>query len=140
MLEFDSDGLIATNITHDTVSIEGASDSMVPPLSFDTMFGFVTLFDDFSDDNNDKSIFKYLSVSQHFPLIAPPAPAAHVCNVNDMGDTEYPLGGQSESNFDTEDKKVTPISNTTELIDLVYQISPRRLGLALPYLLMRGLN
>ena len=93
MLEFDGDGLVATNITHDTVSVEGASDSMDQPLSFDTMFGFVTRFDDFSDDNNDMSIFEYLLVSQHFPLIAPPAPAAHVCDVNDMGDTNDPLSG-----------------------------------------------
>ena len=77
MLEFDGDGLVATDITHDTVSIEGASDSMVPPLSFDTMSGFVTRFDDFSNDNNDMSIFEYLPVLQHFPFIAPPAPVAH---------------------------------------------------------------
>ena len=44
MLEFDGDGLVATDITHDIVSIEGASDSVDPPLSFDTMFGFVTCF------------------------------------------------------------------------------------------------
>ena len=91
MLEFDGDGLVATNITHDNVSVEGASDSMDPPLSFDTMSGFVTRFDDFYDDNNYMSIFKYLLVSHHFPLIAPPAPAAHVCDVNDMGDTDDPL-------------------------------------------------
>ena len=52
-----------------------------------------------------------------------------------MGDTDDPLGGKSESNSDTEDRKVTPISGNTELIDLVYQISPGRLGLALPYCL-----
>ena len=95
MLKFDGDGLVATNITHDIVSVEGASDSVDPPLSFDTMSGFVTRFDDFSDDNNDISIFEYLPVSHHFPLIAPPAPAARVCDVNDIGDTNDPLGGQS---------------------------------------------
>ena len=117
MLEFDNDGLVATNITHDTVSVEGASDSVDPPFSFDTMSGFVTRFDDFSDDNNDMSIFKNLPVSHHFPLIAPPAPAAHVYDVNDMGDTDDPLGGQSESNYDTEDMKVTLVYDSTEWID-----------------------
>ena len=63
MLEFDDDGLVATDITHDTVSVEGASDSVDPPLSFDTMSGFVTRFDDISDGNNDMSIFEYLLVS-----------------------------------------------------------------------------
>ena len=117
MLEFDDDGLVATDITHDTVSVEGASDSVDPPLSFDTMSGFVTRFDDISDGNNDMSIFEYSLVSQHFPLIAPPASAAHVYDVNDMGDTNDPLGGQSGSNYDTEDKKVTLVSDSTEWID-----------------------
>ena len=62
MLEFDGDGLVATNITHDTLSIEGASDFVDPPLSFDTMSRFVTCFDNFSNGNNDMSIFEYLLV------------------------------------------------------------------------------
>ena len=113
MLEFDDDGLVTTDITHETVSVEGASDSVDPPLSFDTMSGFVTRFDDISYGNNDMSIFEYSLVSQHFPLIAPPAPAAHVYDVNDMRDTDDPLGGQSESNYDTEDRKVTLVSDST---------------------------
>ena len=133
MLEFDGDGLVATDITHDTVSIEGASDSVDPPLSFDTMSGFVTRFDDISDGNNDMSIFEYLLMSQHFPLIAPPVPIAHVCDVDDVGDTDDPLGGKSESNFDTKDKKVTPISSSTELIDfgVPYQPKEIRIGSSL---------
>ena len=127
MLEFDGDGLVATNITHDTVSVEGASDFVDPPFSFDTMSGFVTRFDDFSDDNNDMSILKYLPVSQHFPLIAPPAPIAHVCDVDDVGDTDDPLGGKSESNYDTEDRKVTPVSGSTELIDFGVPDQPKEI-------------
>ena len=117
MLEFNGDGLVATNITHDTVSVKGASDSVDPPFSFDTMSWFVTRFDEFSHGNNDMSIFEYLPVSQHFPLIALPAPATHVCDVNDMGDIDDTLGGQSESNFDTKDRKVTPVPGSTELIN-----------------------
>ena len=114
MLEFDGDGLVATDITQDTVSIEGASDSVDPPLSFDTMSGFVTHFDDISNGNNDMSIFEYLPMSQHFPLIAPPAPITHVCDVDDVGDTNDPPSSQSEcdSNSDTEDRKVTSISGS----------------------------
>ena len=44
-------------VTSDFTFVEGASDSMDPPLSSDTMSGFVTCFDDISDDNNDMSIF-----------------------------------------------------------------------------------
>ena len=109
MLEFNGDGLVATNITHDTVSVEEAFDSVDPPFSFDTMSGFITCFDDISDGNNDMSIFEYLLVSQHFHLIAPPVPTVHVCD-DDVGDTDDPLGGQSECDSNTEDGKVTPIS------------------------------
>ena len=65
------------------------------------------------------SIFKYLPVSQHFPLIAPSTPTTHVCDVDNVGDTNDPLSGQSEcdSDLDKEDRKVTPISGSTELID-----------------------
>ena len=133
MLEFNGDGLVATDITHDTVSVEGASDFVDPPLSFDTMSGFVTCFDDISDGNNEMSIFEYLLVSQHFPLVAPPVPIAHVCDVDDVGDTDDPLGGKSESNSDTEDWKVTPISGSTELIDFGVPDQPKdiRIGSSL---------
>ena len=127
MLEFDGDGLVATDITHDTVSVEGASDSVDPPLSFDTMSGFVTRFDDISDGNNDMSIFEYFLVSHHFPLITPLVPIPHVCDVDDVGDTDDPLGGKSESNSDTEDRKVTPISGSTKLIDFGVPDQPREI-------------
>ena len=117
MLEFIGDGLVATDITHDTVYVKRVSDSVDPPFSFDTMSGFVTRFDDISDGNNYMSIFKYFLVSQHFPLIAPPAPIAHVCDVDEVGDIDDPLGGQSECDSDTEDRQVTPISGSIELID-----------------------
>ncbi|RVX20921.1 Retrovirus-related Pol polyprotein from transposon 17.6 [Vitis vinifera] len=129
MLEFDGDGLVDTDITHDTVSVEGASDSMNPLLSFDTMLGFVTIFDDISDGNNDMSIFEYLPVSLHFPLIAPLAPTTHVCDVDDVGDTDDPLSAQSEcdSDLDTEDRKITPISGSIEMIDFGALDQPREL-------------
>ena len=134
MLEIDDDdGLVATDIIHNTVSIKEASDSMDPPFSFDTMSGFVTRFDDISDGNNDMSIFEYLSVSQHFPLITPPAPTTHIYDVDDVGDIDDPLGGQSEGYYDTEDRKVTPITGSTKLIDFgtPYQPKEIRVGFSL---------
>ncbi|RVW76545.1 hypothetical protein CK203_064339 [Vitis vinifera] len=96
-------------VTFDFAYVEGAPDSVDPPFSFDTMSGFVTRFDDISGGNNDMSIFEYLNVSQHFPLIAPPVSTTHIYDVDDVGDTDDPLGGQSECDSDTEDRKVTPI-------------------------------
>ena len=140
MLKFDGDGLIATDITHDTVSVEGAFDSVDPPFSFDTMSEFVTRFDDISDGNNDMSIFEYFLMSQHFPLIAPPAPIAHVCDVNDMGDTDDPLGGQSEFNSDTDDRKVTLVYDSTKLIDFGVPDQPMEMRIGSSILLMRGVD
>ena len=93
------------------------------------MFRFVTRFDDISNGNNDMSIFEYLPVSQHFPLIAPLAPTTHVCDIDDVGDTYDPLSGQSECDFDSdmEDRKVAPISGSTELIDFGVPDQPREL-------------
>ena len=62
----DDDGLVAIVIIHNTVSVEGAFDSVDPPLALDTMSGFVTRFDDISDGNNDMSIFECFPMSQHF--------------------------------------------------------------------------
>ena len=127
MLEIDDDGLVATDIIHNTVSVQEASDFVEPLLSFDTMFGFVTRFDDIFDGNNDMSIFEYLPVSQHFPLIAPPAPTTHIYDVDDVGDIDDPLSGWSECVFDTEDMKVTPITGSTELIDFGALDQPREI-------------
>ena len=125
MLKINNDvGLIATDIIHNTVSVEGASDSINPPLYFDTMSGFVTRFDDISNGNNDMSIFEYLPVSQNFPLITP---TAHIYDVDDVGDTDDPLGGQSECDYDTQDRKVTPITGSTKLIDFGTPDQPREI-------------
>ena len=57
MLEKDDDDSV-TIITPDVITIEGASDSVDPPLSFDSMSGFVTRFDDVAGgNNNDMSVF-----------------------------------------------------------------------------------
>ena len=66
-------------------------------------------------------------MSQHFPLIAPPVPIAYVCDVDDVGDTDDPLGGKSESNSNTEDRKVTPVSGSTELIDFCDPDQPKEI-------------
>ena len=97
------------------------------PLSFDTMSGFVTRYDDISDGNNDISIFEYLPVSQHFPLIKLPEPTSHIYDVDDVGDTDDSLGGQSECDSDTEDRKVTPITGSTELINFRTPNQPREI-------------
>ncbi|RVW66637.1 hypothetical protein CK203_063596 [Vitis vinifera] len=52
MHEIDDDDSV-TIVTPDVITIEGASDSVDQPLSFDTMSGFVTHFDDVAGGNNN---------------------------------------------------------------------------------------
>ncbi|RVW91014.1 Retrovirus-related Pol polyprotein from transposon 17.6 [Vitis vinifera] len=78
-------------VTSDFASVEGASDSVDPPLSFDTMSG------------------------------------THDTYVDDVRDTDDPLGGQSECDSDSEDRKVTPISSSTEWIDFGAPDQPREI-------------
>ena len=128
MLEIDDDdGLVATDIIHNTVSVKETSDFVHPSLSFDTMSEFVTRFDDIFYDNNDMSIFEYFPMSQHFPLITPPAPTTHIYDVDDVGDTDDPLGGQSEWNSNTKGRKVTPITGSIELINVRTLDQPREI-------------
>ena len=74
MLEMDGNDFITDVATLNFTCVEGASDIVDPPLSFDSMFRFITRYDVISDgNNNDMSIFEYLPMSQHFPLITPQA-------------------------------------------------------------------
>ena len=73
------------------------------------------------------SIFEYLPVSQHFPLITPSAPTTHIYDVDDVEDTDDPLGGQLECDSNTEDMKVTLITGNTELIDFGTLDQPREI-------------
>ena len=68
MLDFNGDGLVATDITHETVFVEGASDSMDPPFSFDTMSEFVIRFDDIFDSNNEHEYFRVYAYVKTFPF------------------------------------------------------------------------
>ncbi|KAL6333875.1 hypothetical protein AAG906_039285 [Vitis piasezkii] len=114
-------GMTITDVaTSGFIFIEGASDHVDRPLSFDFMSGFVTCYDVMSNgNNNDMSLFKYLPVSQHFPLIAPQAPTAPMHDIDDVGDPDDPLSGKSDCDLDSEERKVTPVSGSTELIDLL---------------------
>ena len=60
-------------------------------------------------------------------MITPPAPTAHIYDVDDVGDTDDPLGGQSKCDYDTEDKKVTPITGSTKLINFGIPDQPKEI-------------
>ncbi|KAL6322740.1 hypothetical protein AAG906_018621 [Vitis piasezkii] len=115
MLEMDGDDSITDVATPDFTFVKRVSDPVDPSLSFDSMSGFVTHYDVMSDgNNNEMSIFEYLPMSQHFPLIAPQAPTTQIHDIDDVGDPNGPLSGQSYCDSDSEQRKVTPVSGSTE--------------------------
>ncbi|KAL6340596.1 hypothetical protein AAG906_010504 [Vitis piasezkii] len=110
MLEIDDDDSV-TIVTPDVITIEGASDSMDLPLYFDTMFRFVTRFDDVtSGNNNDMSVFEYSLVSLHFPLIVPLTLTTYIHDVDDVRGPDDLLSDQSDFDSDSKEMKVTPVS------------------------------
>ena len=89
------------------------------------MFGFVTRFDDVvGGNNNDMSVFEYSSVSLHFPLIVPPTPMTYIHDVDDVRGPDGPLSDQSDFDSDSEERKVTPVSISIELVVSGPLISP----------------
>ena len=101
---------------------------MDPHFSFDSMSRFVTRYDVISDgNNNDISIYEYLPVSQHFPLIAPQAPTTQLHDIDDVGDLDGPLSSQSNCDLDSEERKVTPVSSSTDLVDFGTSNRPKEL-------------
>ena len=98
--------------------IKGASDYVDPHLSFDSMSGFVTHYDDMSVEyNNDISVFEYSPVLFHFHMIASLTPITHIYNIDDVGGPNDSLSGQLGYDYDLEEKKVTPVSSDIKSVD-----------------------
>ena len=90
------------------------------------MSGFVTRFDDVAGgNNNDMSVFEYSPVSLHFPLIVPPTPTTYIHDVDDVRGPDDLLSDQSDLDSDSEERKVTPVSSSTELVDFGTPDKPR---------------
>ena len=95
MHELDDDGYIPDVVAFDFTSVKRASDYVDPPLYFDSMYGFVSRYDDMSAEyNNDMSVFEYSPMSLHFPMIASLTPTAQVHDIDDVEGPDDPLRGQ----------------------------------------------
>ena len=77
-LEFTGDVIVADDLFDGPISlVEGASDFVDPPLSFDVLSGFVSRFDDVHDSSfMDLSIFEYLPVSYDITLSTHSSPTS----------------------------------------------------------------
>ena len=127
MLKINYDDSVIV-FTPDVINVEGASDFVDPPLSFDIMFGFITRFDDVTGrNNNDMSVFEYSPVSLHFPLIVPPTPTTYIHDVDDVRGLDGPLSDQSDFDSNSEERKVTPVFGSNELVDFGTLNQPKEL-------------
>ncbi|RVW44694.1 hypothetical protein CK203_109513 [Vitis vinifera] len=80
------DVTVGDDLFEDTISsIEGASDFMDPPLSFDILFGFISRSNDVYDSTSmDLSIFEYLPVSfDSIYISAPYSPTPQILDIDD---------------------------------------------------------
>ena len=80
------DVTVGEDLFEDTISsIEGASDFMDPPLSFDILFGFISRSNDVYDSTSmDLSIFEYLPVSfDSIYISAPYSPTPQILDIDD---------------------------------------------------------
>ena len=128
MHELDDDGYVPNVVTFDFTYVKGATDYVDPPLYFDFMSRFVTRNDGmFAEYNNDMSVFKYSHVSLHFPMIASPTPTEQVHDIDDVEGSNRPLRGQLGYDSDSEEKKVTLVSSSTESVDFKTPNQPRKL-------------
>ncbi|KAL6325696.1 hypothetical protein AAG906_023580 [Vitis piasezkii] len=106
-----------------TVSpIEGAFNSVDPPLSFDILSGFITHSDYVSDDSiMDSSIYKYPSVfCDDVSLLAPYSPTSQILDI-DYETTQH-----------DSDERATPTVGDVEIVDFSTVNQPRKLKIGSP--------
>ena len=100
--------------------VEGASDLVDPPLSFDVLSGFVSRSDDVSVASfMDLSIFEYSPVScDSISTSAPHSPITQIFDIDD----EIAQPGSDRDSLDHDsgpiDERVSPVAGEVETIDL----------------------
>ncbi|RVX00887.1 Transposon Ty3-I Gag-Pol polyprotein [Vitis vinifera] len=84
-LEVVEDVIVAVDLIDGPVGlVEGVSDFVDSPLSFDVLSGFVSLPDYVSDFSSmDLSIFEYLPISSDIDLSAPSSPTSQIFDIDD---------------------------------------------------------
>ncbi|RVW24537.1 hypothetical protein CK203_090895 [Vitis vinifera] len=109
--------------------VEGVSDFVDSPLSFDVLSGFVSRHDYVSDFSSmDLNIFEYLPVSYDIDLSAPSSLTTQIFDIDD-GIARHGSDDDSSSVSDSDpiDQRVSPPVGDTEIIDFDTADQPREL-------------
>ncbi|KAL6324064.1 hypothetical protein AAG906_006335 [Vitis piasezkii] len=109
--------------------VEGASDLVDPPLTFDVLSGFVSRHDYVSGFSSmDLSTFEYLPVSLVIDLSAPSSPTSQIFDIDDeIAQHDSDDDSSSASDLDPVDQRVSPAIGDTEIVDLGTADQPREL-------------
>ena len=114
--------------------IEGTSDFVDPPISFDILSRFISRSDDVYDSvSMDLSIFKYLSVScDSIYIFAPYSLTPQILDID--GEITQPDSNRDSSNHDSDpiDERVSPATGDVETIDFGTDDQPRELKICSP--------
>ncbi|RVW23216.1 Retrovirus-related Pol polyprotein from transposon 17.6 [Vitis vinifera] len=114
--------------------VEGASDLVDPPLSFDVLSGFVSRSDDVSVASfMDLSIFEYSPVScDSISTSAPHSPITQIFDIDD----EIAQPSSDRDSFDHDsgpiDERVSPAAGDVETVDFGTEDQPRELKIGSP--------
>ncbi|RVW60418.1 Transposon Ty3-I Gag-Pol polyprotein [Vitis vinifera] len=109
--------------------VEGASDFMDPPLSFDILSGFVSRSDVVFDDSSmDLSMFEYLPASRDIALLVPSSPTSQIFDIDDdIAQHDSDDDSSPDSDSDPVDQRVSPAVGDTEIVDFGTADQPREL-------------
>ncbi|RVW79677.1 hypothetical protein CK203_042423, partial [Vitis vinifera] len=128
--EVVEDVIVAVDLFDGPVGlVEGASDLVDPPLTFDVLSGFVSRHDYVSDFSSmDLSTFEYLPVSHVIDLSAPSSPTSQIFDIDDeIAQHDSDDDSSSASDSDPVDQRVSPAVGDTEIVDFGTADQPREL-------------
>ncbi|WJZ81616.1 hypothetical protein VitviT2T_001450 [Vitis vinifera] len=113
--------------------VEGASDFVDPPLSFDVLSGFVSRSDVVFDDSSmDLSMFEYLPASRDIALLVPSSPTSQIFDIDDdIAQHDSDDDSSPDSDSDPVDQRVSPAVGDTEIVDFGTTDQPRELRIRL---------
>ncbi|RVW78015.1 Retrovirus-related Pol polyprotein from transposon 17.6 [Vitis vinifera] len=109
--------------------VEGASDFVDPPLSFDVLSGFVSRSDVVFDDSSmDLSMFEYFPASRDIALLVPSSPTSQIFDIDDdIAKHDSDDDSPPDSDSDPVDQRVSPAVGDTKIVDFGTADQPREL-------------
>ncbi|KAL6350452.1 hypothetical protein AAG906_019099 [Vitis piasezkii] len=127
--EFTDEDIVDVLFDGPVGPIEGKSEFVDPPFSFDVLLGFISRSDDVPNSSfMDLSIFQYLSVSYDITLFVLSSPTSQIFDI-DNEIAQHDLDDDSSSAFDSDpiDQRVSLATEDIDAVDFGTTDQPRKL-------------